>query len=64
MIAVECSRYVVEDTGLEGDFHLERLMPGENRLLPLALLLALLPHPHLKGVGAPADNGQMMDGLA
>ena len=28
--AVECSRYVVEDTGLEGDFHLERLMPGEN----------------------------------
>ena len=29
-IAVECSRYVVEDTGFKGDFHLERLMPCEN----------------------------------
>ena len=63
---VDCSRNVVEDTGLEGDFHLERLMPSENRLLPLALLLALLPHPNLKRVGAPAphehDGLMTMDG--
>ena len=35
-------------------------MPSENRLLPLALLLALLPHPHLKRVGTPAPHDGLM----
>ena len=55
-IKLKYLRNVVEDTGLQGDFHLESLMPSKDRLLPLALLLALFPHPHLKGVSAPVKN--------